>query len=403
MRIVHWDEMFHPDFGYQINVLTKYQAMQGHEIIIVTSEKIQNHPTFRGFATHSSDEEIVKGDKNFEKMTGVKIIRLPIRKVVSGRVIYKRGYIKILEQLKPDVLFCHTHDTFSGMKITRYAKNAQFPIVFDSHMLEMASINPLKNLYRIYYKTFYTPIIKKNKYVIIRTQNDAYVEKCLGIPLEQAPFISFGTDTSLFFPNEKVKLQFREDHNISPDDFVIVYTGKLSQAKGGKLLAQALKKKLDNNKNKKVVALIIGTTDGDYGVEVESLLEESENTIIRFSTQKYFNLAKFYQAADLCVFAKQCSLSFYDAQACGVPVLSEDNDVNRDRMKYKNGLNFIPDDVEDFRRKIIEFIEMPIESYNEMRDNSYLSVKNNYNYKKIAQEYTDIIKEEYDKFYKREK
>lgn len=31
MRIVHLDQMFHPDFGDQINILPKYQVKQGHE------------------------------------------------------------------------------------------------------------------------------------------------------------------------------------------------------------------------------------------------------------------------------------------------------------------------------------------------------------------------------------
>lgn len=38
MRIIHIEDFFHPEAGYQINVLTKYQAKAGNEVIILTSE-----------------------------------------------------------------------------------------------------------------------------------------------------------------------------------------------------------------------------------------------------------------------------------------------------------------------------------------------------------------------------
>lgn len=47
MKILHWDEMFHPSFGYQINVLTKFQVAQGHDVTIFSSDKIEEHPTFK--------------------------------------------------------------------------------------------------------------------------------------------------------------------------------------------------------------------------------------------------------------------------------------------------------------------------------------------------------------------
>ena len=38
MKIVHVEDFFHPDAGYQINVLPKYLAKFGHEQVIITSE-----------------------------------------------------------------------------------------------------------------------------------------------------------------------------------------------------------------------------------------------------------------------------------------------------------------------------------------------------------------------------
>lgn len=396
MRILHWDEMFHPSFGYQINVLPKYQAKQGHEVIILTSDKINEHPTFASFG---NKENINQEDKLFSKEYGIKIIRLPIYKVISGRVIYKKGYINRIRELNPDVIMCHFNDTLSSIRIAQKYKSVNSPIVFDNHMLRMASKNPLSPLFRLYFRIFVTPIIKKNKWIVIRTQNDNYVNKYLGIPKDQTPFISFGSDTTLFYPDPIVKSNFRKKHKIKDDDFVVVYTGKLNEGKGGLLLAKAFEKKLDKEKN--IAFIVVGNANGEYEKEVERLFKKSENRIIRFPTQKYIDLPQFYQSADLSVFPKQCSLSFYDAQACGLPVISEDNKVNIDRLKYDNGLNFKANSIEDFRAKIQKILKMPNKEYQKMRLKAYQFVKNNYDYKEIAKQYTEILEKEYKRFYKK--
>jgi len=394
MRIVHWDEMFHPDFGYQINVLTKYQVNQGHEVIIVTSQNIENHPVFKGFAENT---DIEKSDELFTEKYRVRIIRVPIYGVYSGRVIYKPGYVKRVEDLNPDIMFCHTHDTFSGIYFTLHSKKSKFPIIFDSHMLEMASANPFNKVYRFLFKKIVTPAIVKNKNIIIKTQDDDYVNSCLGIPYEQTPYISFGTDTELFTPNSDMNIKIRNELDIDLDAFVITYAGKLKQSKGIELLVDTVLGKIESERN--IVFVIIGNPNDEKGYEAEEKMKQSENTIIRFSTQKYEDLTKFYQISDLCLFPKQCSLSFFDVQSCGVPVLSEGNNINSERVGHNNGFTFLEDSVEDFRRMIQLITQIKQEEYNEMKKASRDYIIANFDYKEIAERYTDILVEEHNRFH----
>lgn len=399
MKIVHFDEIFHPDFGYQINILPKYQIKQGHEVYIITGKSDIPHPAFRNFGDNSN---IDQKDSYYEKMTGVKIVRVPIKKYISGRVLFKKGYKEIVDSLKPDILFCHYNDTIVGMHFTVISKKLSYPVVLDSHMLEMASQNPFSKAFRLFYKLFITPVIKKNKLIVIRTADDNYVVKCLGIPLSQAPFISFGSDTDMFRPDAEVRSAFRRKHNIKEDDFVVVYTGKLNEAKGGKFLAETFKPKLTNNKNKNVVLIVVGNTSDEHGEEVEKIFKESENKVLRFPTQKYMDLPQFYQAADLSVFPKQCSLSFYDAQACGLPVVSEDNNINIDRLQERNGFNFKALKFDDFRQKLKLCIEMDKIAYEEMKINSLRYVEKKFDYQDMADKYTELLISEYTRFHKRQ-
>lgn len=386
MKIVNVEDFFHPDAGYQINILPKYLVKYGHEVTIVTSE-MDKIP--KGLTSFFGHENIEQRDKEYQTKYGVKVIRIPLKAFVSGRAIFTSELERTIKNLAPDILYIHGNDTAVGMWTLKNRRKLGVPIIMDSHMLEMASVNPFNKVFHSFYKLVFAPIIKKNNIIVIRTQNDPYVENVLGIPLTQAPWISYGSDTLLFHPDSMVRKEFRKQHGISEEDFVVVYAGKLDEAKGGKLLAQAFGEKFQSTRN--VVLVAVGNTSGEYGQDVEKMFLNSENRIIRFPTQKYCDLAQFYQAADLAVFARQCSLSFYDAQACGLPVLSEDNNINIDRCSHKNGWNFRAGDVQDFRDKIEIAANMTSDKYQEIVNHAYQFIIKNYNYADKAKEYEKYI------------
>lgn len=385
MKILHIDETFHPAYGYQANPLAKFQQKQGNEVYIATPTKDYLYPVYKDFGDDGSGLE--EQDKQYMESTGVQIIRVPAKGYIMGRLNYGNEIFEVVEQVKPDVLFVHCVETLTAMRFLW--KRPNHPMMFDSHMLSMASHNKFAKAYEVVYRNVFTRIIKKNGYYVIRTQDDDYVNSHLGIPENLTPFISFGTDTILFSPNDEVRKRFRQEYNIAQDDFVVVYTGKLTENKGGKLLAEAFRKKFEVP----VTLVCVGKPlNDDYGREVQKILDESENRIITFPTQNYLNLAQFYQVADLSVFPKQCSMSFYDAQACGLPVVSESNNVNCDRCSHQNGDNFEAGSVEDFRAKIMRFAAMSKEEHEQYRKNSRAFVEAGYDYADIARQYTDYLR-----------
>lgn len=399
MRIVNIEDYFIPDAGYQINIMPKYLSLFGHQVWIVTS-KVDGikKPAADFFGT----EDIEKRDAAFTEKTGVKILRVKpfINRTVNSRIIQGGELFRAVNSLEPDVVYVHGNDTFTGIRYL-LKKHLPYALVTDSHMLSMATENRFHRLFADCYRRFVTPRVLKNNIPVIRTQDDPYVERAFGIPLSQAPWISYGSDTLLFHPDQAVKSEFRRENGIGEDDFVAVYTGKLDEPKGGKLLAEAFRKRFNTRKN--VVLVAVGSTAGEYGKEVEKIFSESENRIIRFPTQKYCDLPRFYQAADLSVFARQCSLSFYDAQACGLPVLSEDNNINVDRCSHKNGWNFKAENAEDFRAHIAAAADMPEKEYAAAGENAYRFITEQYNYEDKAREYEKIISDTYERFLRREK
>lgn len=392
MRILQIEDFFHPDAGYKINILSKYFARMGHETIIVTSE-LDRMPDY--LTRFFGRENIAERDREYERRYGVKIIRRPIWRYVSGRSLYKDNLAKLVNSLKPDVLFVHGCDTAAGMWILLHLKKIDCPVVMDNHMVEMASKNPLRSIYRAYYRRFIAPIIIKNDIPVIRAMNDNYVEKCLGIPLSMAPWISYGSDMMLFHPDKTARAEFRHENGISDDAFVVTFAGKLDESKGGGLIAELVCHEIKTDRE--IVYLIIGNSVGEYGAAVEARMKDAKYRLLRFPTQKYSELARFYQASDLGLIAKQASLNFFDMQACGVPMLTEDNHLNRARSNCSNAWLFKPDSADDFAAKLEEIANLDEKKLAKVSENAYNFVKEYYDYDKKAQEYIDIIQRVYDR------
>ena len=392
MKIVQLEDFFHPDAGYKINILSKYFARMGHETVIITAE-LDKIPDF--LVSFFGRDNIAARDREYSERYGVQIIRRPIWAYVSGRALFKDNLAKLVNSLHPDVLYVHGNDTAAGMWILRHLKAFDCPIVMDNHMVEMASQNPLRKLYRAYYRSFITPIIIKNRIPVIRAMNDDYVERCLGVPLSLAPWISYGSDMLLFHPDKAAGAKFREANGISRDAFVVLFAGKFDESKGGMLLAELTCREIKTDRE--IVYLMIGNATGEYGAAVEKRFKDSRYRIIRLPTQKYCDLAGFYQAADVGLIAKQASLNFFDMEACGVPVLSEDNNLNRDRTPCGNGWLFRPDDADDFAAKLEHIVNMNSAELEKASENAYNYVKEKYDYYKKALEYMDIIQKVYDR------
>lgn len=394
MKIVQVEDFFHPDAGYQVNILSKYFVSFGHEVTIITAMMDIIPETLTAFF---GANDIEKKDKDYSEKYNVKIIRLQAKKYISGRVIFDtKKLVQTINQEQPDIIFAHGNDTFTSIQIIRHHNYFNCPIVSDSHMVSIASENRFRNLFRKAYRRLVTPIIRREEIPVIRTADDPYVRDAFNIPLEQAPLISFGSDTLLFHPDEHIKSQKRKELDISEDTFVIVYAGKLDESKGGRLLAELTCKEIIWNR--KVQFVVVGNTvENDYGKEVEALFEDSKTTL-RFPTQKYQDLAQFYQLADLAIIPRQCSLSIYDMQACGLPVLAEDNSINKQRLSYGNGWVFKSGDLNDMAHKLQEITEMPDDDFKAVSKNANNNIIDNYDYSERAKEYEKVLLKVYENY-----
>jgi glycosyltransferase involved in cell wall biosynthesis len=392
MLIVQFEDFFHPDAGYGVNLLSKYFVKFGHQVVIITSEIEKSPVQLKSFFDCN---QILEKDNQFTLSTGIKIHRVKTHFFFSGRAIVSLNVLKILSNYSPDIIYINGNDTFVGIIVSLCLRKFCVPIIFGSSMVEMASKNPLNWLFRNVYKHSIATILMKNDIKIIRKQDDDYVERHLGISLNQSPFISHGVDTDLFTPLDS-KQTLRKKMGIPTDSFVMIYAGKVDISKG----ILNLMKSFDLIKayNKNMFLLIVGNVNPEISIEFDNFLRNYQTMIAHFPTQKYSDLAKFYQISDLAIFPRQISLSFFNAQACGLPVLAESNNINDERLSHGNGIVFEYDSPRDFSLKIQQIVDLSDSDYLIMSNNALKYIRSGYDLNYLARSYLKIFGEEIDRF-----
>jgi glycosyltransferase involved in cell wall biosynthesis len=385
MKIIKFEDFFHPHAGYNINILAKYLSKNGHELIIITSEIEKSPGYLRSFFDCSNIEE---KDRVFEQENNVIIERVKTHLFISGRAIVSLKVFKRMLSYRPDIIFINGNDTFVGVLSTIGHNCFKVPIIYSSSMVEMASTNRLNWLFRFFYRLLVAPIIRRNKIKVIRTQDDDYVARFLGIPLTLAPHISLGVDTDMFFPSNK-PIDLLNQLELSINDFVVIYAGKIDVSKGADILFSVLKAKIESYK--RIVFVIIGNVNTDVHVSFDETVRHSNNKIIHLPTALYSELNKFYHVSDLAIFPRQISLSFFNVQACGLPVIAESNNINDERLSHGNGYVFEYGNSSDLLDKIISVSMLDQESYNLMSKKSVDYIKNNFDYNKLINDYIELF------------
>lgn len=100
---------------------------------------------------------------------------------------------------------------------------------------------------------------------------------------------------------------------------------------------------------------------------------------------------KLYQVSGLAIFPRQISLSFFNAQACGLPVIAETNNINDERLSHGNGYVFDYGDSSDLLNRILEVSMSDQASYDLMSKKSVEYIKTNFEYKKLIHNYIELF------------
>lgn len=391
MKIVQIEDFFHPETGYQINILSKIWSSMGHEVHILTSSEKHVPRYLKDFLDF---EKLDEKDEEYSVNYNVYIKRFDALANISNRMIFKKDILKYAFNLSPDIIYIHGNDTYIGIKVATILNKLKIPVIMDSHMIEIASKNKFSSLFQLFYRKFITPKLVKSNIFILKTASTNFINTKYDYPSHLSPVLGFGSDLSLFNFEEKNRAKLRNEFGISNNQRVFIYAGKLDKSKGIEVLVNAIKEKFDCLFEP--VFIFIGNPNFDY--DFLNQVKLINNLVIHLNTQKYKDLPKFFHMSDIMVIPAQNSLTFYDAQAAGLPCILSFDSINADRVNHENGVTFETSNSQDLRKKIKEYLNSSIELINKQKTNSINFVSMNYNYLNIASKYLDYMYQTIDNY-----
>lgn len=325
MKIVHVEDYFDPTAGYQINELLNASKKFNDQVYLITSNCMKPF--------HKKLD--IDKDREFEKKTGVKIIRLEPKFIIASRVFMK-GLYKIINDINPDVVFFHGIGDFKDLLL--WKRKQKYKIIRDCHMSWVASQNRFRKLYYKLFKIFFSSIINKtDKYQAIYALGDEEYEylKALGISDNKIDYLCHGYNDEIMYYDKHSREEIRNKYSIDKDDIVISYIGKFNEYKRPDLIFNIVNQ-LDNLnvdcKNLKL--LFIGPKQKEYmNIFNENMKYKNQNIeCIIDDAKPFYELRKYYAASDICIFPKECTLSAIHAQVCGSYVIMEKYKSNIERV-----------------------------------------------------------------------
>jgi glycosyltransferase involved in cell wall biosynthesis len=134
----------------------------------------------------------------------------------------------------------------------------------------------------------------------------------------------------------------------------------------------------------------VGHENPDYqNTNIRNVFDNSNINVMVLPAVPNAMLYQYYSAADIAVFPRQNTLSALDAQACGLPVIMESDETNRERLK-QGGLCYESGNMADLGKKMMDLL-LDGGLRGRLSDAGRHYMQDRYNYKKKMTEIQDML------------
>lgn len=373
-------------WGYQDNLIPKYNREAGHEVTVITTNTLHDDS---GRIAETETGEYCLND-------GQRIIRLKYvdfkPRVVAACLRYYKIY-PILKRLHPDFIMVHGLGSVSALQVVKYLKkvNPKCVVIADNHMdyynSSLSSDSWKMHLLRGFWKMFNRNVQKYYKAVYGTTPwRVTYSKDVFGIsPDKSALLVTGGDDDKIHFDRAaEIRHDIRAGLGIGDDAFVLVTGGKIDRAKNIHLLMQAVAEL--NNDNIKLI--VFGQPKDDMKEIVEKYSKDKNIFCIGWiEADKAYD---YFLASDLSVFPGTHSVLWEQACACGIPGLFKDWEGMRHVDLGGNAEFLYEDSVDEIKEKISE-IYNDKEKYARMKKVAEEKGIKTFSYREISKRAIELI------------
>lgn len=361
MHIVHVMNWYIPGMGYQENYLPAEQKRLGHDVEIVTSNRL---PPYQGFERNVGrffPSRSLPVGKLHDK--GVPIYRLPCIEI--GRLLLLRGLKKKIVELDPDVIQLHGSHEIPTLQTLLSCRRLRASIFIDDHSYEAPSsaLSRSSGGYpEISKKVFFLGIRALYKmagervsgFMPVNPVASRFLQSRLGIRQDRIHLVPLGVNTDLFNESDQNrKVEHIIDKN-QEDSITVVFAGKFHKWKDLNVLLHAAR--LTVNMGLDIKVLLVGDGPREY---LDSLRDTA--TKLNISERLLFHefvknedLPMIYAAADIGCWPGNPSVTAIEAAAVGLPVIvPEDDDVYRILLDNKAAIGFTRGSCESLAQELV--------------------------------------------------
>lgn len=300
---------FTEGYTYQDNLLTEYQHKLGHDVILLTTTQCRGKD--------GEPIQVSACDKVMEN--GVRLIRIKPENKYLQILGYYRSIGKIINRLKPNLIFIHGLSNFIPLyAITYKKKNPDTVIVVDNHQdcqNSKTSGFPFAQLLFLW-RTCWKIWIKYVNHVFGTTSwRKEFVVDYFGIPKEKVDVLMLGADTDKF-PKEPIEVRnsIRRELGIIDSDLVYIHGGKMNKNKKTLEVIRAF----NTLGQSKVKLILFGSVSDDIKVDFNKEISQN-SSIIYLGYIDARNCHKYFFASDFAVFPGLHSVLWEESIACGLP------------------------------------------------------------------------------------
>lgn len=386
MKVLLAIDYYQPQLGYSEGFIVRGLKKLGHEVTVLTSNYYFPFPDYEQTSGKILGPRCQASGTKMEE--GVTVIREPMRFELFARAILG-NHEKNLKAIKPDIIIADKVMGYNTIRFAQLKKKYGYKLVsYESHLpseFYREKVVLKKLLYGLF-KMLFSGLLNNqiDKLIAVQSGTVEVMRDFYGIRKE-IDVIPLGTDIERFRFDKNERERVRKKYQISNNDFVILYTGKLIESKGVDILFNAFNKLCPKYPNIKLI--LVGDGKEEYFQKCFSGLEEKFwERVIRAGFFPPEELYKFYSAADVAIWPLQESTSMNDSAACSLPFIANDTLGERVRVSNDNALLYKKGDTKDLAEKIEYLYKNPV-IRKKMGENGRMLAENKLSWDSIAKRY----------------
>ena len=385
MKIVHLIGYFQPEFGYKEYYIARNQAKAGHEVHVITSDRVFPFPDYSRLAKEIGVSASRARGVGESKIDGILVHRQKTLFELKEFILI-RGVKKLLKKINPDIVHAYAPNQVSTVFGALHKKELGYFLIGDDQVftkdgrpIPYSSIQGMirYNLFQSHLSQFYF-----DRCDVIFCPNTAsrdYIDKKFRVG-SKTKVVPIGFDPDFYHFNQRARETIRKKYGIRQAETTVLLVGRLTSDKGFDRVIELAKELL-----KKSTAKILIVGDGSFKNELErqvkTLVVSDKVFFAGFVPEQL--LYHYYSAADIGVWPKRPSVGISNAIGCELPVLVPNDAMMNHLVSRGNGLAFEPSSESDLFDKL-NFMITSREGIIKMRKSAKKFASDTLSYEKLA-------------------